>query len=514
MGQIEIKHITEPFLEFGFGQKLVYPRDGLYLYGPVSGKAQIGQVRYGVIGTTQGIERFQTWSKKIAGFIDVPDRKVRSKEIEPQHIPFPGFEEIFGAKWNVNPSETISNIDINELNNKLKIRNRHEAVRETVSMYVDRLNAAQNRLENPPDFWFVVIPEIVYRLGRPQSKVPKVEQIKGKIRISEAYAKSLKGQLPVFTEDKEEATVYEYATHFRRQLKARLLKNHIVTQIVRETTLTPEEFLDESGRPLRKLEDPATIAWKLCTGAYYKAGGRPWQLADVRPDVCYVGLVYKRTNPIGENRHACCAAQMFLSDGDGVVFRGALGPWYSPETGQYHLDTSSARKLIEMVLQEYRRLHNRHPKELFIHARSMFSKEEWKGFEESCPQGTNLVGVQIRDARDNLKLFRAGKYPVIRGTAAILAKNNAYLWTAGYVPRLNTYMGPETPSPIQVKVQEGQCDFGTVLSDIMGLTKINFNSCLYNDRLPITINFADAVGDVLMSAPHEGEPRLPFKYYI
>ena len=31
---------------------------------------------------------------------------------------------------------------------------------------------------------------------------------------------------------------------------------------------------------------------------YYKAGGRPWQLADVRPGVCYVGLVYKRTGPL------------------------------------------------------------------------------------------------------------------------------------------------------------------------------------------------------------------------
>ena len=30
-------HIDEPLLEFRFGQKLVYPRDGLFLYGPVDG---------------------------------------------------------------------------------------------------------------------------------------------------------------------------------------------------------------------------------------------------------------------------------------------------------------------------------------------------------------------------------------------------------------------------------------------------------------------------------------------
>jgi hypothetical protein len=53
-----------------------------------------------------------------------------------------------------------------------------------------------------------------------------------------------------------------------------------------------------------------------------------------------------------------------------------------------------------------------------------------------------------------------------------------------------------------------------VLSDVLGLTKINFNSCLHNDRLPVTIRFANAVGDVLISAPMDSEPKLPFKFYI
>jgi hypothetical protein len=48
----------------------------------------------------------------------------------------------------------------------------------------------------------------------------------------------------------------------------------------------------------------------------------------------------------------------------------------------------------------------------------------------------------------------------------------------------------------------------------MGLTKINFNSCLHNDRLPVTIRFADAVGEITLAAPQSGEPRLPFKFYI
>jgi hypothetical protein len=41
-------------------------------------------------------------------------------------------------------------------------------------------------------------------------------------------------------------------------------------------------FLNKIGKPKRRLEDPTIVAWKILTGAYYKDGGRPWQLANVR----------------------------------------------------------------------------------------------------------------------------------------------------------------------------------------------------------------------------------------
>ena len=86
--------------------------------------------------------------------------------------------------------------------------------------------------------------------------------------------------------------------------------------------------------------------------------------------------------------------------------------------------------------------------------------------------------------------------------------SSAFLWTAGYAPRLDTYLGPETPNPIEIRVQRGKCELETVLTDVMGLTKINFNSCLHNDRMPVTIRFADAVGEVILAAPQTGERQI------
>ena len=507
-------HIDEPQLEFRHGQRLVYPRDGLYLFGPVGDTASLPSIRYGAIGTQEGVRRFRSWAKTLNGLIPIPEPSRWSRPVEPHHIPFPGFTEAFHAEWPIDPPCLIEDLPPDLISQKLRIANRHEAIRETVDLFVTRLVAENNRLENTPAFWFVIIPEEVYELGRPQSKVRLADRVQGNVTISQRRARQLEVQPTLFGNDEREADVYKYATNFRRQLKARLLKDKIVTQVVRETTLTPGEFRRDNGMPMRRVEDPATIAWKLATGTYYKAGGRPWQLANVRPGVCYVGLVYKRSNLVSNKRHACCAAQMFLTHGDGVVFRGALGPWFQTDTKQFHLNADAAKRLIRMVVGEYKRLHGESPRELFVHAKAAFSDKEWFGFQEGVDQETNLVGVQIADAREDLKLFRPGDYPVIRGTALLLSERSAYLWTSGYVPRLTTYMGPETPNPVSVKILRGDCDLATVLRDVMGLTKINFNSCLHNDRLPVTIRFANAVGDVLMSAPMEGEPKLPFKFYI
>ncbi len=199
----------------------------------------MSEIRYGVIGTAQGVQRFQAWSRMVSGFIDIPEPSARSREIEPQHVPFPGFEQAFGARWSVNPAQTISDIDSTGLRDALNIGNRHEAIMSAVGMYVDRLIAAQNRLENPPTFWFVVIPEEVYELGRPQSRVARADRTQGRVTVSAARARYLEVQPTLFGDEEKEAEVYRYATHFRRQLKARLLQDHIVTQIVRETTLAP-----------------------------------------------------------------------------------------------------------------------------------------------------------------------------------------------------------------------------------------------------------------------------------
>jgi hypothetical protein len=51
-----------------------------------------------------------------------------------------------------------------------------------------------------------------------------------------------------------------------------------------------------------------------------------------------------------------------------------------------------------------------------------------------------------------------------------------------------------------------------VLGDIIGLTKINYNACNFNDGLPVTVRFADKAGDVLSLGMAKGAEKQPFKF--
>jgi len=393
--------------------------------------------------------------------------------------------------------------------------NRYDAVRSTVKLFESAINEHIRSDERRPDVWLVVVPEIVYRYGRPIVSGPR-DAVKSTVMSPRAAAKFLHGGA-LFPDMAEEAEIYLFARNFHHQLKAQFLHKEIILQLIRETTLDPYIELDRFGNPARSVQERARIAWNFSTTLYFKgARVQPWQLADVRPRVCYVGLVFKQDTSPADKGEACCAAQMFLNSGNGVVFRGALGPWYSRQKREFHLRRDAAKDLIAEVLKSYGKEHGGPPAELFIHAQQRFADEEWEGFLSAVnARETSLVGVRIRTSQD-LRLFRSSvDVPVLRGTAVTMSKREGYLWTTGYVPRLRTYPGFETPKPILVEINRGEADLKTVLGDVLSLTKVNYNACDFASGLPVTLKFANQVGEILTASPRGMEaPPMPFRFYI
>lgn len=501
----ELVLLNEPDLEFGFSQRSAFPKDGLLLFGPPSDQGQPTIIRYGLVGTKHGIELFKKWLVRIQGVIP-------SANPEKAHFQYwPGFTAVFNAAWPTTPLAEYL-LDQAELSRAVRLEDRHHAIYKTAGLIESVIARHCREEERQPDVWFVVIPDEIHQFGKPQSTVPPSLRESSGTTLGKTAAKNFLEYGDLFDDFSEEARIYQFDLDFHAQLKARLL-GKAVLQIVRESTLTGGEYIEYGQIKNRQMQDPATTAWNLCTTAYFKSQGSPWRLANVRKGVCYIGLVYKRDETQLTHENVCCGAQMFLDSGDGVVFRGAMGPWASADNREYHLSTEAATDLMKTVLDAYKAKHSVSPAEVFIHGRTDFNDTEWNGFTRAVPEGTQLTGVKIRQS-NRLKVYRAGKKPLIRGTAWIVNDRKSFLWSSGYVLRLATYPGWEVPNPLEVDVQRGNANIQTVIQDVLGLTKLNYNACLYGDSKPVTLRFADIVGDILTATPEKTHPPLPFRYYI
>lgn len=498
--------LPEPELCFGYSQQTAFAKDGLLWFGPLNNSQKPLSLRIGVVASSKGIGLYKKWVKKINSPIKA------AKEESIHHIPFPGFDAIFGCQWPIDP---VCSIEIPEerILKTIRIKDRYQATYNTVSLFEEEIRRYINEEDSHVDLWFVIIPEEVYKYGRPKSSVPTSIAESSPSLMTAKLAKELNSTPSLFEEDNEIADLYRYELNFHNQLKARLLDVKAVVQVVRETTLSPEDFMI-NDRYSRQLQDDASVAWNLCTTAYFKSSGRPWKLANIREGVCYVGLVFKRDMTSKDPKNACCGAQMFLDSGDGLVFKGAVGPWYSDESKEFHLPYDKSKKLSEKIVEAYERDHGSPPKELFIHGKTRISKEEWEGFSDGVPNETNIVSIRIRH-ESQFKLYSSTRNPIVRGMYLNVSRKKGYLWTKGYVPRLQTYQGREVPNPLSIEINYGKVELDQVMKDILALTKVNFNRCDFADGEPVTLRFADMVGEILTATPTAHDlPPLPFKHYI
>lgn len=511
----ELIKLDEPLLLFGHNQALEDPRDGLTLFGPLQSKPPYG-ISYGIVGTKEGIQRFYKWVSSIRKLLAHPDAS--KKEL---WIPFPGFESTLGIPFSTKAvKENI--VDDRLLQEILREDDPFQRVHNAVDLYTELILEFYRKSDENLDLWFVISPEEVFKACRPKSRIinPDAKISEKEIKMRQEKASQWeRGQSFLFGQLEEYYEAYQFDNDFRRQLKARLILDKIRNpiQIVRETTLTPDDFLDGKKRRIRDLQPECQIAWNLLSTVFYKAGGKPWKLKGIREGVCYLGMVFKNLEREKDPRSACCAAQMFLDSGDGVVFKGAVGPWKSPRRNEYHLSKDAAKEIVEMALRTYTDTgyfgFRKEPKEIFVHGRTYLNDEEWRGFAGVVNQNIDIVGVRIRPV--GLRLFRPGNYFLMRGMAYIESDKKGYLWTTGYIPRLLTNPFPGVPIPLSIEICKGEGDIKTILQDIYALTKLNYNSCFYGDGEPITLSFADNIGEILTAGPiQKDEAPLSFKFYI
>lgn len=499
-------YLEEPKLKFFHNQSTEDSRDGLTLFGPYEQRS--GTIRVGFVGTGDGLGFYRS-------FVEQLNHPIYTESLGRPF--YPGFSSVYGVEWPVDPAATIV-LDNAEIESILETANIKERTYKIVSLYLDAIKQYIDDEEGVVDIWYVVVPNAVLTKCRPKSSSGKATYNKQQIDIFTS------GQMSLFEEDNQDISeyieMYESDSDFHDQLKARAIFNKIQCpiQIMLESTL---QFLPKAHGDAYDNDMKAHLAWTHSSSLYYKLGSLPWKLDSVRDGVCYVGLVFKKLQDTAKQRgYACSAAQMFLDSGDGVVFRGNIGPWISKNEKTFHLDRVSAKALLSIAIEAYYTKHKHYPRELFIHGRTAFTDDEWLGFTDAIKQSpeTNLVGVSIKQSV-GLRLLKdnddpKSQYGILRGLAWFVDENSGYLWTKGFIPKTETANHMEAACPLHIEVSRGRANIQTVMKDILALTKLNYNACIYGDGLPVTLRFSDKIGDILTAIPEVNWAAKPFKYYI
>ena len=244
----ELIYIEEPNILFAHGQKCTDARDGLALFGPLN---QIYGIKSGVIATQNGLRIFKEYLNQIQKPIYNLNNVTRPM--------FPGFEAVFGCKWE-SQNIVFKEVTDEEIGRHLYNASTHKRTYDLVTLFIDKIITANKNDEERVDVWFVIVPDEIYKYCRPNSVLPK-ELVQTKALLTKSSAKKISFQLDMFENKEEEirekvieAKTYNYDAQFHDQLKARLLQHTIPTQILRESTLAWRDFKNTFGAPIRDFE--------------------------------------------------------------------------------------------------------------------------------------------------------------------------------------------------------------------------------------------------------------------
>ena len=245
---MESLRIREPLLEFGHGQRMEAPKDGLFLFGPLEGTAGRSQVRIGVVGTDSGAGLSRRWLQRIG--VHIPGKLNRQGHPTTWAPDWPGFETTFELAM---PKHAMVEIGLTgtEIERCIKRSNRADAVRSTVLLFAEAIRAHLRNEERRPDVWLVVVPDVVYRYGRPQvAPPPRDERTQSAILSSKEAKRFFQQGGDLFPDTMRDAETYLFSSNFHHQLKAELLQDRVVIQLVLESTLIDRSLGGTAADPV------------------------------------------------------------------------------------------------------------------------------------------------------------------------------------------------------------------------------------------------------------------------
>ncbi len=504
---LSVQHLQEPVLLFGGGHPAPDPKTGISLFGPYSESTT--QITVAVIGDATTVDQVGRLLAMCASKVSGPTKYPLWTQ------DFPGFRKDgpFSSEF-VTKTEWVRTLRTQDLDDLDRVQGLPNRIGRAVDLVCAEISKLKEREESPAVFicapprrmMDLCLPlEGDRRGGRGRKSAADRGQVRTLVRPP--GQKSLAAFFPEIAQLEEGLLQRIAGDNFHHFLKARAMMIPAPTQFIRPQTLD-RLFGTQEG----SLQDPATIAWNLCVGLLYKAGGRPWRLGTIPAGTCYVGISFYREKEEFGGAIGTSLAQIFTPEGEGLVLRGDRFAW--PGRKEPHLGRDAARRLIEKVLKAYEKQTESAPARVVVHKSSSFNDEERSGLKEGLGTISRHDFVTLVERSKRIKLFRAGENPPVRGTMVTLPDDSRLLYTRGYVPLLRVYPGARVPRPLEVTFDEVSTPRSDLCREILGLTRLNWNSADFAGMQPITLQFSREVGKILREVPPGQTPETRYLFYM
>jgi hypothetical protein len=146
-----------------------------------------------------------------------------------------------------------------------------------------------------------------------------------------------------------------------------------------------------------------------------------------------------------------------------------------------------------------------------LHKTSSFDDAERAGFSKAL-KDTPVVSM-VTLVPSAFRLLRYGMYPPTVGTICTVNDDKSFLFTSGFMPELGTYPGPHVPEPFEVR-SLGTESAVRAASDILNLTRMNWNTADIRSKWPVSLSFARRVGGILDEYGDEDLAETSFRYFV
>lgn len=282
----------------------------------------------------------------------------------------------------------------------------------------------------------------------------------------------------------------------------------ISTQLIREDTLED------------KLK--CQIYWWLSLSFYVKSLRTPWILNSQERKTAYAGIGYSVSRIKDKQEIVIGCSHIYDSNGQGLKYRlSKIDNYVLDKQNNPYLSYKDAFQFGVSIRELFYQSLDTLPERVVIHKRTRFTTDEINGIRASLNQAgikkIDLIEINYDvDAKfvamsvyqNNLQVDR---FPISRGTCIVTNKKTALLWTHGIVPSVKQqnykfYLGGRSiPAPIKITKHYGESNIDLIATEILGLTKMNWNSLDLYSKLPSTIDSSNQIARIgKLLARYEG----------